>query len=213
MKPLARTSLVCAVVLLGCGASNWAETARRNGLESRPREPDGVVVDPKSELPSTAEAAESDGSLVSLRTPIGARSARKLVTAFFSAMTGDELPAVFSLFTSDALYRSSKGGAPISLSEAYRARAQRFDYRALRHAPVFDEDRIELYRYEDFDVPWELPIARPPGMARDDVALRVPITTTHSSAGRLFGDELVFLVRRDGEALRIAGIVEDFLGW
>lgn len=177
------------------------------------RRPDGVVVDPRSELPATAETAQPDGGLVGLRTPVGERSARKVVAAFFAAMTNEDMAALFSLFTSDALFRSSRDGAPIASSEAYRARAQRFDYQALRELPLFDEDRVELYRYDDFDAPWELPVARPPGMGPFDIALRVPMTTTHSSAGRLFGDELVFVVRRDGDALRIAGVVEDFLGW
>lgn len=208
-----RTSPICAVALVACGTT-LTETAQRSGHEpGLRRQPDGVLVDPKSEPPSPAEVAESDAGPIGLRAPISEKSARKLVGDFFAAMTNEELPALFSFFTADSLYRSSRGGAPIGSSEAYRARAQRFDYRALRNAPVFDEDRIELYRYDDFDVAWELPITRPVGMTRHDVVLRVPVTTTHSNAGRLFGDELILILRRDGEALRIAGIVEDFLGW
>ena len=207
-----KTSLLFALAIAGCGPT-LTEAVQRSDGEAKLRRPDGVVVDPQSELPATADAAEPDAGLVSLRAQVGEKSARKVVAAFFTAMTNEDMATLFSLFTSDALFRSSREGAPMPSSEAYRARAQRFEYQALREVPIFDEDRVELYRYDDFDAPWELPVARPPGMGPFDVALRVPMTTTHSSTGRLFGDELIFVVRRDGDALRIAGVVEDFLGW
>lgn len=197
------------LALVACGPT-LGEAAR--DFEGR-RRPDGVVVDPRSELPAPVEQGDASQSLVSLKTPVSEKAARKVVATFFVAMADENLPELFSLFTSDAVFRSVRGGTPLPLSEAYRARVQRFDYQALRGARVFDEDRVELYRYGDFDGPLARPLPRPPGMRPSDVALRVPLTTTHSNAGRLFGDEVLFVVRRDGETLRIAEVIEDFLGW
>lgn len=191
----------------------WREAAQQSDFDPGRRRPDGVVVDPESKVPAPVEEGDPSQGLVSLRTPVGEKAARKLVADFFAAMTSENLPELFSLFTSDAVYRSARGGTPMPLSEACRARVQRFDYQALRHAHVFDEDRVELYRFGDFDAPWQRPLPRPAGMRPFDVAVRVPLAMTHSSAGRLFGDELVFVVRRDSDALRIAEVVEDFLDW
>ena len=44
----------------------------------------------------------------------------------------------------------------------------------------------------------------------DDVVIRAPIITTHAGADRLFGDEIIFWLRRDGDRYKIYRILEDF---
>ena len=40
--------------------------------------------------------------------------------------------------------------------------------------------------------------------------VRVPILTTHVGAERLFGDEILLWLRRDGDRFRIYRVQEDF---
>ena len=42
------------------------------------------------------------------------------------------------------------------------------------------------------------------------MVVRVPILTPHVGAERLFGDEMVLWLRRDGDRYRIYRVLEDF---
>lgn len=144
---------------------------------------------------------------------MGERPARELVRAFFHALSTEDLASLASLLTSDATFGTLSGGPKASALDVFRARIQRFDYLPLARAFVYEEARVEAYRYEEFDAKNKLSLARPAGMVPGELVLRIPIATTHTQAGRVLGDEVVLLIRREGERPRIRAIVEEFLGW
>lgn len=201
------------LALAACGASS-AGFVTASELPREPRRPDGVVVDPETELPASRAVVRSDIGLATLRAPLDERRARELMRAFFRAIATEDLPALASLLTEDASFRSPSGGERRGALEVYRARAARFDFFPLVSAKIFDEASVEAYRFEDFEAEMSLPIARPEGLEPKDLALRVPIATTHTQAGRVLGDEILLIVRRDDQGiLRIRAVVEEFLGW
>lgn len=178
-----------------------------------PRRPDGVVVDPSTELPSPEEVASSEAGVATLRSPLAEPAARKLVRAFFRAIVREDLPALASLLTVDASFTAPAGGPKARVLDVYRTRMQRFDYLPLEETRLYDDLRIETYRFDDFDQGWPLPIARPSAMNRADLVLRIPLSITQTSAGRLFGDEIVLVIGREGREPRIRAVSEEFLGW
>lgn len=216
MKRLARASsfLTLSLGLSACGGASGAGFVTASELPREPRRPDGVVVDPETVLPAPQTAVPSDIGLATLRPPLDERLAREITRAFFRAIATEDLPALASLLTESASFRSPSGGERRGALEVYRARAARFDYFPLVLSTIFDEASVEIYRSTDFGAETSLPVARPHDLEPTDIVLRVPITTTHTQAGRVLGDEILLIVRRDDQGVvRIRAIVEEFLGW
>jgi hypothetical protein len=179
-------------------------------LPQEPRRPDGVVVDPSPELPTAAEAADKGTGIVALKPPLPDRAARALVAAFLRAVVGENVEALSELVTSDATVTArGRTGAP-SLLDHWRARMRHFRYRALASEILYQEADIELYRYEDLETPLPGRPLRPPEMAPTDVLLRVPILVVRAGSDRVFGDDILFHLRRDKGKFVIRQLVEDF---
>jgi len=184
--------------------------ATATDLPLAPRRPDGVVVDPSPELPAAAESADKGSGLVALKPPLPDRAARALVAAFLRAVVSENVEALSELVTNDATV-SARGrtGAP-SLIDHWRARLRHFRYRTLASEILYQEADIELYRYEDLEVPLPGRPLRPPEMTVSDVVLRVPILVVRAGSERVFGDDILFHLRRDKERYVIRQLVEDF---
>lgn len=216
MKRIAKLAL--PFLLAACGGANASGFSAASELPREPRRPDGVVVDPETKLPPAENEVRSDAKLAILRAPLDDRIAHELLGAFFRALATEDLPALAALLADDASFSPPSGGPKRKALEVYRARATRFDYFPLTRAKIFDEDKVETYRFEDFDAEHGLRTAFPTSLREDlrptDLVLRVPIATTHTNAGRVLGDELLLIVRRDDrKELKIAAIFEDFLAW
>lgn len=212
MKSLGKLAL--PLLLAACGGAKASGHSVARELPREPRRPDGVVVDPETELPRAEDVARSDARLAILRAPLDERIAYELLGAFFRALATENLAALASLLSEDASFTSPSGSPKRKALEVYRARTTRFDYFPLLRAKIFDEDKVETFRFEDFDTDKALPMTRLEGLDPADLVLRVPIATTHTSAGRVLGDEIWLRVRRDErKELKIVAIVEDFLAW
>ena len=85
-----------------------------------------------------------------------------------------------------------------------------FRYRAVASELLYQEGDIELYRYEDLDPPLPGRAIRPPEMGPTDVILRVPILVVRAGSDRVFGDEMLFHLRRDKRRYLIRQVIEDF---
>jgi hypothetical protein len=209
-----RTISVSAVaaLLVACGSrpSRGPGFATATELPEGPRRPDGVVVDPSPELPAAREVADPGAALVALKPPLPDKAARSVVGAFFRAIVTEDLEALGDLVTSDANAPSkTRGGAP-GMIDHWRGRMRHFRYKALASEVLYQEADVEFYRYDDLEtaVPGRPP--RPPDMLRSDVLLRVPMLVVRAGSDRVFGDEIVFLLRRDKDRFRIRQLVEDF---
>ena len=179
-------------------------------LPEGPRRPDGVVVDPSPELPAPAEVASKTTGIVALKPPLPDRAARGNVAAFVRAVVSENVEALSELLTSDATVTArGRTGAP-SLVDHWRARLRHFRYRTLAAEILYQEADIELYRYEDLDVPLPGRPLRPPEMVPHDVLLRVPILVVRAGSERVFGDEILFHLRRDKGRYAIRQLIEEF---
>lgn len=182
-------------------------------LPKADRRPDGVVFDPESAFPPPKISASPAEGVLSLKEPLSVDAARGVVAEFVDALTSDDFPRLASLLTTDASFRAPTRGSSARLVDIFRVRLRRFDYPALARARVYSKEDIEVYRFDDFDNAWKLPLPRPEEMAPGDMALRVPILETDSKTGRLFGDELLLVIRKEEGSPKIRAIIEEFLGW
>ena len=203
--PIALFAAAC-----GGGGGRGPAFATLTELPAEPRRPDGVVVDPSPELPVATEATEKATGIVALKPPLPDRAARTVVAAFFRAVVAENVEALTELSTSDATL-SAKGrtGAP-SLVDHWRARLRHFHYRVLAGEILYQEADIELYRYEDLETPLPGRPLRPAEMTASDVLLRAPVLIVRAGNERVFGDDILFHLRRDKGKYLIRQVLEDF---
>jgi hypothetical protein len=201
-----------AILAAACSSSapRGPSFATLTELPQEPRRPDGVVVDPSPELPVAAEAADRGNGIVALKPPLPDRAARAMVAAFMRSIVQENVEALTELSAIDATVAArGRTGAP-SLVDHWRARMRHFRYRTLAGEVLYRDADIELYRYEDLETPLPGRPLRPPEMVRTDVLLRVPILVVRAGSERVFGDDILFHLRRDKGRYVIRQLVEDF---
>jgi len=179
-------------------------------LPDAPRRPDGVVVDPSPELPEAAQSGDASSALVALQAPLPEKAARAVVAAFFRAVVAEDLEALADLTTPDASTPSKARGGSSGVLDHWRGRMRHFRYRSLANEVLYQDADVELYRYDDLETIAVGRPQRPAEMARTDLLLRVPMLVVRAGSDRAFGDDLLFLLRRDKDRFRIRQIMEDF---
>jgi hypothetical protein len=215
------------VALTGACASRDAAGPRfatAAELPDGPRRPDGVVVDPSPEFPAAADDATSshpsntrrgdtadvEAALVALKPPLPDKLARTVVAAFFRAVVAEDAEAIGGLVTADATTPVKARGGALGIADLWRSRLRQFRYRTLANDVLYQEADVELYRYDDLEALLPGRPFRPPEMARTDLLLRVPLLVVRAGSDRVFGDEMLFLLRRDKSRYRIRQLIEDF---
>jgi hypothetical protein len=204
--------LASLAIVVACGPRQSAgpHFVTANELPEAPRHPDGVVVDPSPELPEATQGGEPASTLVALVPPLPERAARGVVAAYFRAIVSEDLDALADLATPDANAPNKNRGNAGSIVDLWRARMRHFRYRSLANDMLYQEADVEFYRYEDLEGAAVGRPQRPPEMARSDLLLRVPMLVVRAGTDRAFGEEVLFLLRRDQNRFRIRQIVEDF---
>jgi hypothetical protein len=212
IRPSNNADWPLALLIVACSGSapRGPSFATLAELPKEPRRPDGVVVDPSPELPVAAEAVDKGTGIVALKPPLPDRAARAMVAAFIRAVVTENVEALSDLATSDATMAArGRTGTP-SLVDHWRARLRHFRYRVLASDILYQEADIELYRYEDLETPLPGRPLRPGDMAPADVLLRVPILIVRAGSERVFGDDMLFHLRRDKGRYVIRQMIEDF---
>ncbi|MBI3205604.1 MAG: hypothetical protein HYZ29_28960 [Myxococcales bacterium] len=200
--------LPIALVVIGCGSQRGSmETT--TALDAAPRRAPGVAVDPAPELPAPTRSAHPEQGIVVLRAPQDPEAAREVVRGFFRAVGHGAIDELKPLVAEDAWLSAGAMAGRQKALQYWETRLSRLDYGALAGAAVFREGEIETYRAAD------LGALRPPralGVAAqaDDVVVRVPITAPKSGKTRLFGDEIVFVLRPRGNRYSIVDMAEEF---
>ncbi|MCU0690617.1 MAG: hypothetical protein MUF54_04385 [Polyangiaceae bacterium] len=197
-------------LLVGCSTIDGARFRTASELPDEPRKPDGVAVDLEGASPAPKDADSTTNTLVILQEPVHADLALDVVRRFFRAVAQEDLDAIRALMSSNASLGpiSSAGGPPAA--PQWERRLRRLDYDGLGGEPVFRESTVQTYRHRDLG---ELVAGRPsppPNMGPDDVLIRVPIARTRIGVDRLFGDEILFLLRRIERQYQIRTMYEDF---
>jgi hypothetical protein len=197
-----------AVLCVACASSGGlGETA--TSLPDEPRRAPGVAVDPAPELPAAASTADTEDGVVVLKAPADPEAAREVVRTFFRAVVHGSYPELEEVVNDDAWLSAGPMVGRQKARQYWQMRLSRLDYPSLAGASVYREGEIETYRAAD------VPKLRPPrplaAVAQgDDVVVRVPIATPRSGKTRLFGDEILFVLRPDGNKYSIVEMNEDF---
>ncbi|NUQ72487.1 MAG: hypothetical protein HUU21_02950 [Polyangiaceae bacterium] len=179
-----------------------------------PRKPDGVAIDPASATMAPSDRASTEDGVLTLRSPLGVDLATAMIGEFFSRVVAEDDDGLAELFTRDAIAvtgapSGGMGQTPGALLW-WEQRFRRLDYGKVAGEVMFREAELEVFRPDDVvDAPPHRAI-RTDALHDNDVIIRAPIVTPRSGQSRLFGDEIVFWLRRDGDHFKIFRILEDF---
>lgn len=203
------TLLAALTGLLACAPS--AQIVAVDGDRPR-RHPDGVTVDPVSARPAPRDRASSADGLVMLRTPLGVDRAVDAVKELFHATVLADGEALDALFTREpvATHGAPSGGPTQSALFFWQTRLRKHDYTKLAGEPIYNEAELQIFRGGDSLDALPNVAVHPDALGEGDVVVRVPILTTRLGADRLFGDEMIVWMRRDGDRFRIYRVLEDF---
>ena len=162
--------------------------------------------------PRAREHAEASDRLVTLRTPLGADRAIDTVSELFRKIVIEDSDGIEALFTREATTSTGNTSAPATPLAVlwWQQRFRRLDYTRLAGEPIFREAELEIYRADDDVDALPHPAIHLDALGETDVVIRLPILTSHAGADRLFGDEMIFWLRREGDRYKIYRIVEDF---
>jgi hypothetical protein len=202
--------LLSACLVLGCAAKPPAlRFATSNEPDGGPRRPPAVAVDPSFQLPPPTGQASVETGILVLQAPANIQAARGKVREFFQAVVAEDTELLDELLDEQAWVQDNTSGARQRARAFWRARLSRLEYEALAGQLIYRESEVETYLAEDA---LRLAELRRLKMAPedDDVVLRVAIATPRIGSARLFGDEVVFLMRPSQKGYTIAEILEDF---
>lgn len=206
-RHLASSLLLLSVACAGSTAPARFETASE--LSDAPRRAAGVAVDPATELPRATRSADSEQALVVLREPPDARAARETVKTFFRAIGHGSYQELEAVVKDEAWIQAGAMTGRQKARQFWQMRLSRLEYAAIGTSSVYRDNDLETYRAED------IPKLRPPralgvSATGDDVVVRVPISNPRSGKTRLFGDEILFVLRPEAGRYSIVEMAEDF---
>lgn len=209
-RPLSPWLGLVAPIAIGCALHSAPSFETAAEPPDEPRRPDGVAVDLEGSLPNPQSTGNTNAGLVPLKEPVDTSQAVDAVRTFFHAVSEENMEVLRSVLASDAQLMPLVGGNPDRVDRQWERRFSKLDYTALGSEPLYRESMIEVYRFEDLNEPMAGRPLRPAAMVADDVLIRVPVTRTRFGIDRVFGSEILFLMRRESRAFLINTIHEDF---
>jgi hypothetical protein len=141
-----------------------------------------------------------------LRVPLAQDAVADLVRFFIEAWQRESIDTLAGLLTPDAGPIEARGRGNRALVESWRQRLRAHGYARLAGVEVVRPDRIE--RWETEELGFSGAPARPPEMRAGELLVRVPVEVPAIAGERLFGDQIVLIVRRDDGRLKIAAYGE-----
>jgi hypothetical protein len=207
---VAPAAVLCGFLLCGCaGSARPLRIETAGELPDEPRRAPGVAVDPAPELPAAAWSASAEQGLVVLKAPVPTDAAREVVREFFRAAVDESPERIEQLIADPAFVQSGAQASRQSLRTFWRARLVRLDYGSLAGQLVYRENDLEIYRAEDA-ARLSGVRALPFNVSGEDVLVRVPVILPKVGRTKLFGDEILFLLRPQADSYKIKEVVEDF---
>jgi hypothetical protein len=193
---------IAASLFVASTAGCFGGVRSASELPEGPRHPDGVAVDPASAEPPARTEADAKDGIVTLKTPLGTDRALATVEELFRRIVVEDKERLPELFTRDAMC-ASPSGTNINAVAWWTQRFNKLDYPKLAGEPVFRASDAEVVRGEAALDAASSPAMRSEALGDEDVV-------THVGADRLFGDEIIFWLRRDGDRYKIHRMLEDF---
>lgn len=211
-RSTARYALVIAVALPSCARTEPARFATVDQLVDAPRKPDGVAIDPEPAPPASQPAASTRDGLVALSSPLSTELAIEALASLLTAITAESQGDLSRLASPQALWSNpwSSNRAALAFSQVFRERFRKLDYTQLAGRQLFVERDVEVYGFDDLATPQPGRPARPAEMAQGDVLLRARMLVPRMGPDRLFGDELLVMMRPQGGRFRVQLLLEDF---
>jgi hypothetical protein len=158
-------------------------------------------------LPKPADSGSTARGVVVLSEPVDTRAARRVITAFYAAVVQEAADDLGVLCEPTAQARISRKSRPERLVVFWQKRFERLDYHSLSTEVFYRDSEMEVHTARDAaavgstrSLP-DLPKAA-------EVLIRTPIVGSNSA--RLFGSDLVFLLRPGPAGYKIAQVYEDF---
>jgi hypothetical protein len=159
-------------------------------------------------LPKSASSASTDQGVVVLAEPVDTRSARRVVDEFFAAVVNESIDDLALLCEPTAQFKvSPRSHSRNGLVMFWQKRFEGLDYRALVTEVFYRSGEMEVHTASDaaaLSSSRSLPVL-PKGA---EVLVRTPIVG--QSFSRLFGTDLVFLLKPGPTGYKIAEVFEDF---
>lgn len=199
-----------ASLAFGCATSQPMRFETSPDPSEEPRRPDGVAVDLEGSLPAARTSGSTHDGLVALQEPVDVSLAMQAVRTFFRAIGAEDLEVMKSVLAADAQLLPVGTGNGMPADRHWERRFRKLDYGSLGGEPMYRESMIEVYRYEDLDQALSGRPLRPAAMMPDDVLVRVPVTRTRVGIDRVFGEEILFVLRREDRRFEIQTVYEDF---
>jgi hypothetical protein len=124
-------------------------------------------------------------------------------------VTDESLNELSELFEGRSRLWSGRRSRRESLQAVWGRRIRELDYGVLKGRAIYREASLEIYRSDEA---LELRTERnlPLSPREDELVARVRIVTPSPKGTRLFGDEVVFLLRRTDNGYKIGEMYEDF---
>ena len=205
-KPSLFSLFAVGVALTACGPPGGLVTASE--VPKKPRQPDGVLVDPSPAVPPALLHAPAKG-VINLAEPTSNETLFGLVTTFFTAFQRRDRHLIEEVLSADAVgLDPAQHQNRQAMVQDWDVRMRSHDYSLVKASDLARVERMERFEYEDMGVSSSYP--RPPEMRPGDVLIRVPVTAPldPKSGDKLFHDLLILMIRPDGEKLTLAGIAE-----
>ena len=173
--------------------------------------PDGVAVDPQSLPPAARDTADVASGYLTLRAPLGVDRAVAAVEELFRRIVLADADGLERLFAADAVavtgYRP--GAETQRAAPWWASRVRKLDYTKLAGETIYRRADVKIYRGSGIDDPPHSSL-HVDGLDPTDMVVRVPILAARLGPDRLFGDEMILWLRRDGDELRIYRVLEEF---
>ncbi len=203
--------LIVAASLPACATHPALQFETASKAPDEPRKPDGVAVDLESALPAAQPSGSTRDGLVPLQEPVDDSHAMQSIRVFFRAVSNEDPETMSSVLANDAQQLPMGAGSGMRVDRHWERRFRKFDYTVGAGELPYRESMVETYRFEDLVEPLPGRPLRPVSMTAQDVLVRVPVTRTRYGIDRVFGEELLFLLRRQGRQFEIHTIHEDFV--
>lgn len=202
--------ITTSAVLAGCATSSFKTVDK---LPGGPRHADGVAVDPApSPVVTKLRGSTTTIGAIALTPSPALEEARDVVKRYFDAMVEEDDKELTLTVSISALWShpQSGGRGGSNALNFCRERTRRLDYQALSGRQVVRSNEIEIYRTEDLENPPPGRPSKPYEMVEGDVLARARVLVPRYAGDRMFGDEILFLLRVEKGAYRIRWMQEDF---
>ncbi|MCS6900476.1 MAG: hypothetical protein RMJ98_12640 [Myxococcales bacterium] len=203
--------LALVFITLACCSPRSPSYPTTDRLEPSRRLPDGVALDPLPAPVSPVLLAEAPSPWsVALLPPLPVEAALHVLRRVLNALVSEDLSEIQPLLAPRSSWLNPQSNSSAPLLHHFRERIRRLDYEPLASSPLLRESDTEVFTPEDLDALLPGRPRRPPEMQPGDVLLRVRILTPRVGADRLFGDELLVMLRPERGGYLIQRWQEEF---